>query len=265
MAGFLYFIPNATAVNESAVRSLALAGLDPKHYRQGQVDDGPGGTSGVMLNQSADEIRIGYRPDAQTWYPHRTADDGPVDYWLGMENDRRPGPDDLARDTIIPGYGVQLADGAEWHCPIARYHGIDIPPDTLPQSYGLDDAGRPAKVVVGRYAALWDMATEAWKKVVAEMQRANDQADPDGEPVAVQLTFDDMFGIAVDALAANYMIGEMEVRALGILTTANTALVIRALVDLNSLAALGDDMGIEVEESDHADAKKNESANEPDE
>lgn len=116
---------------------------------------GPGGQSGTLLVPLVPgrepPVRLGYYPQFQDWQSHGEL------YWLGLDRESPPTPDDLRRTKQIGGYRMTLGDGQEWLIPVLRR------PDQsseFPSSFGWDAAGKFQQQVRAEFRALWDDSAE---------------------------------------------------------------------------------------------------------
>lgn len=114
---------------------------------------GPGGTGGMMLVPlvpgAEPPVRMGYKPDAQEWTQIG-------DYWLGIDKESPPTPEDLVRRKTITGYPIVMG-GQRWVVPILRR------PDAtteLPCKFGWDACGTFQESVAGEYRQLWEDTAE---------------------------------------------------------------------------------------------------------
>jgi len=225
---FLYWLPGPK--EKPAAQQIAEAGLahaferPPSHWG---VERGPDGKTGVVL--CAGEAPAKYRPDRQEW---RRMVANQAGAWLGLPTDHTPGPNDLARDEILPGQPVQMADGQKWTAPIARAAVPDAESplvwyNALPRRSTRDDSGQwvPGEVL-SQYAALWDLACRWHDAYFA----AIDGTDANQRHLAFD--FEGVHEGAVEALQANYRIGPDEADWLGLLTQETAVAVLHVLIDL---------------------------------
>lgn len=241
MSGFLYFLEGA---NEAQGRELlSLRGLGhvaaPSLSTRG-ANTGPGGVGGIVL---ADSLRvagglIGFYPDQQTWRQVP----GQEGAWVGLMNQERPGPADLARAERIAGEDVELGDGSLWHVP----HAVDFGGGGLDRTIELDEEGRwRAGQIVPEYRWLWDLAWQ-WRDAIDGLVAWGDEhADEAGEPSFAgfadqRLELDWIASRSVEVLAANYVIGPVEAAMLGLLVTGRRWAVLNALCDMGSFRRIAE-------------------------
>ncbi len=222
MARFIYFLPIDRGAPDPAdfvAAGLAYALNGDKGGPTGtQTTKGPGNVSGILcaVNGPGDPPPM-YHPDRQTWRQ------GPgAKFWIGLDNDAKPGPDDLARPRIISGEHVKLRDGNEWTVPIcfSFLRGM-----TLPRT-----------LVLGEDCQTWKLATlPEFLKLCKDAEmvwEAYRNPDANGE-----ITIGEMQAprIAVDALAVNYRIGALEVSMLGLLSNVEMWDILEAMIDKPNL------------------------------
>lgn len=222
MAGFLYFIPGVDKLAPAQLPGLGLGHVDAaRGIMTGQVRGGPGGSNGLLLKANLADGRrepaVMYKPDAQAW---RKGMDGL--YWVGSWNDRRPEPEDLARERFIAGERLKLLDGREWTVPICR---SIVRGSTLPK-----------RLVLGEDCRSWEMrdlpefaALCADAEQVFEAFR-NAKREDDGSS-ELSIKQQDAVRICIAALGVNYRVGPVEVDQLGLLTTDGVWSILRAIVD----------------------------------
>jgi hypothetical protein len=231
---FLYFIPHLTyaEVRPQHVRDAGLgeifadlittqAAFQSGLQIRNVIGGGPGNLSGVILAPAdpsgATVALIGFFPDCQHW-----TDCGR--YWLGRSDvGALPGPEDLRRAVVFPGYDVTLGDGQVWTVPIVRKSGRYA---ALPRSLGLNDAGEFVQEVLPEFAAAW----QASKTMFDHLFQGT-------------LPWPEAFDLAVGALALNYRLGRREASLLKLLTTQNYLSVFEAVCDWPKVTELLGDLG----------------------
>lgn len=246
MRTFFYFIPDRRTLTpaEAAQLGLAYAFDDGQSIDCTPVDHALDGQSGVVCAQqdTYSPGQCGYHKKSQTWrrVPPRCADAGGAQadpgIWVGYYTDAPPGPLDLARDKLLAGEAVSLQDGQPWIVPLARSYSERGEGDQseltwtvqLPQRLDLAADGKwTTSGVIGRYAALWELA-EGWLRVrdatasEADFSRFDFQGQIDG---------------AVLALSANYRLSRVEAALLGLFSDELTKRVLDTLCDLETLLA----------------------------
>ena len=240
MNGFLYYLPDVSqAAADAAIATHLLHAIDPRRRTVRGVTGGPDGGAGVIVADARID-EVGYFRDRQTWHCMIAEH-----VHVGHFTDRPlPGPADLARAKLLDGFDVTLADGNPWHVPVARAWA-DLDGETFlyrnnfPQRSRLDpETGQWVRGdVLPEYADLWQTAEAWWETRYAAA--ADAEADETADAVTVRFDFDDAHHRAVDALAANYRLGPVEVSLLGLLTESLVVEVLDVLIDQPTLIAWG--------------------------
>src|SRR5688572_15772379 len=116
MAGFQYYLPgwSRDSITPKEIEAAGLAYAFEKPGRKSVrrvLANGPdkadgGSGQGLVLADPArvDSSQTGIYQDWQTWRKHPTAN-----YYVGVNKNELPGPDDLAREKQIPGVMMELA------------------------------------------------------------------------------------------------------------------------------------------------------------
>jgi hypothetical protein len=220
MAGPLYFFPGVAKAGRAQFEAAGLGhALDGAGVGAcGTTERGPDGGKGAIVAPPCPRGRapIPQLADVATWaqVPGR-------EVWIGWLTDDRPTPADLARRVQVPGYEVELADGARWTVPVARR--VAGAPG-LPRALRWDGSAWAPGDVVPKHAQLWAVACRVWDALIGAA----------GAEVTLTLECD----AAALALACNYRVGPPEISALGLFTTATQSEVIKALVDFPALEEL---------------------------
>jgi hypothetical protein len=228
MAGFLYFIPGASAgLDAKAIAAARLAGvLCEGPIVQQHTLRGPGGGPGVVAAVSSEPSSVRFAPDRQQWQQAGG-------YWIGIE-EPAPGPEELARKKQLDGHLLELGDGQKWLCPAARFHVLDGGEirwqRALPRKMQWIDGRWQPGPVVPSCAALWETAA-AWWNLRMEVASAQTAAEPWDD--------DRVHNAAAGCLAANYRLGPAEISRLGLFESDTARDVLDALVDLPTVLALG--------------------------
>jgi len=229
MRGFLYFVPNKSGgesakavITEAGGAGILYPGIAANH-----TGAGPGGPGGMMLSPKGPTA---FDPNVQQW---QRVPGGA--YWIGIDTQNMPGPDDLIRQHPLPGHRVELADGHEWVIPMARRaiqtNGEISWAAALPtvRRFG-DDGTWVAGDIVNRYKPLWNEALRIDAMLAASAAG--------GDDAFANLDFDAETNIAALAIAANYRVGPVEISLLGLISSAVIIPVVNALLDMPSLAEL---------------------------
>jgi len=217
---FLYFIPGASGqLPPEKAKEVGIGyALTGKGVIPGQCGRGPDGGPGILCAiEGAPHPNPIYAPADQTWVK------GPGGkYWAGFNNAQRPTPDLLARDKFIAGDKVKLRDGHEWTIPIARSF---VRGSALPQELSLGEDGRTWELkTLPEYVSLCADAEKVWEGFGAVAAGGKFEIDDQ-----------ELIRIAVDALGVNYRVSAVEVSMLRLLSTAEMWLILRAMVDWNSV------------------------------
>ena len=127
---FQVYIPNAPpGANPQILADAGLADLagdaafvdQAIPERVSGVGQCPPSGRGALITwpSSGGVLKHGYRPDEQTWWPSLDRVEDQPRYYVGIWNDSRPTPADLARRPQFGGHPVRLLDGHEWLTPAA--------------------------------------------------------------------------------------------------------------------------------------------------
>lgn len=230
MAGFLYFVPKATAGGPGAVGAVGLRAVLGDRVEWGHIQQGPDGGAGVLMHTPG-AGRMAFVPAEQAWAP---APDGR--YWVGVELAARPGPKDLEREDRLPGHEVILGDGRPWTVPVGHLFLARSAPVTV-MKLGPDGKWRRGQAVEA-LRPLEEAALEIWKGFHAQLL----EAEKEGwrRPAVIVLPDERLSEIAVLALGVNYRLGPVEVSMLDILTSDNVNEVALAVVDWPTIRGLID-------------------------
>lgn len=222
MPAFLYFVPDHTT--PVTLEHLRQWGLDyafasiPYHA----VVQGPTGQQGTLLvdDVALDPYVPQYRDEDQVWrlQPGR-------EFWVGHYRSALPSVIDLAREEMLPGDRVQLADGHWWQVPQVRQAAGDgTTVNALPAYLDLDAKGNVIRgEPVDQYRWLMDRATPYWEAwyaactaALARLQSLPPEATPEDREAASRFLVecDTLLADAVAILSANYRIGLVEAMAL---------------------------------------------------
>lgn len=181
----------------------------------------------LTLGESA-----GFYPDKQRW--DRFALDVP-EHWIGTYIDAQPDPKDLERDEMIAGHRVKLRDGNDWLVPSARSFAGGT---SLPQDLMLGPDGKLVGEISAEYRGLFDRASD----LAASVYRDYTEEEMAADTIIVEMEPEDMFRLAVDALAVNYRVSIEEVNHLRLLNSPAMHAVLRALVDFPTFVELAKEL-----------------------
>ena len=220
MAGFLYFFPGRPSVRKAEYANYGLAdSLGAVSAIAGAEMVGPSGKSGHMIRTGQASVETpAYKPDTQSWLE---CDGGK--FWVGCDNDARPGPDDLLRPDDCGGYPVLLGDGNRWSIPVARMDpdGEDL--STLDKSISMDRDGKLTMRPMPKYNVLIDYASTAWDMFMHNFDESAADA-----PVADE---NFKFDASVVALACNYAVTKWEVSLLLLVSVSSQIHILLSICD----------------------------------
>ncbi len=227
MNRFTYFLPGAPGCN---TEMLSARGLLARFSAPGGIlehaispwREGPAG-HGVALAVTCEPVI--YQPETQLWM-----DCGR--YWLGCDNNAKPGPIDLEREIGYSGHELQLLDGNDWRVPLLRRWNAE----KMQHESSLPKVLRPCKGEGGRYAIkpcvalqhepLDALAESIWQAFLTEMKWQTEL----------------LFSTAVQLLAENYRIATEEAGLLGLLDESNALRVLGLSIDTPGLEAGADNL-----------------------
>lgn len=230
MNSFFYYAatPDRQQLTLEEARAWGLGyAFDDKPKPRPIIGAGPDKGRGLVFADSRTG-GVGYRKESQTWRQIPAAllaEDAPPIY-VGYENDRIPGPGDLARESQLAGHMLRLGDGNNWLCPAAI--AIDeeadqfTPLNALPATSDIDAQGRWTRSAIRPdVQALWPIATQFWDKFFH-----GDEVEG-----GIAFDFDGLHESAAVALAANYRLGQIECAILRLLDDRTCGDVLKALCD----------------------------------
>ena len=230
MAGLFYYVPGSRSITEKTVREMGLGYmLSGRGLKKVPTSQGPDGHSGIVFaagptNDAATSINLtdSCGPTAK-W----AKVDG-TDAWVGMYKEDKPTPQDLEHEHLIDGHFVELCDGHNWLCPVARAVDGSTPlPKPLEFKEGRWSASEGP---VDKYADLFSHACVLWDTMMI--------AASDGEDGEISITFEDEIKISIIALACNYRVSASEVSLLGLFDSRSYTLILKTIVDIQSLEIL---------------------------
>lgn len=199
MSCFLYYKPgHKQPVTKADVEAWGLSYAIDDPVSSPVRGETPDGGAGFVV---ADKQRLG----SGAPMIHRARQEWremPGGCWLGWEKDNPPGPDDLARDVLLAGVPLDLADGREWIVPVVRsVTEVGEAECALPAVYTM---GADGELVTGgpvaRYARLWEETGWCWDAMVS------------GEEVSDQRAVETCGRV----LGANYAVSAFELCQLGV-------------------------------------------------
>ena len=226
MAGFLYFIPGAKyAPDKQRLQALQLEHLAEAAFMLTPCSSGPDGRAGLTiaidpasLPPGAALPRVGYWPERQTWRQCGG-------FWLGLEKDSPPRPEDLIRPNHKGGHKVTIKNEQE----------ILIPPfRTLPNSWQLNQQGILERVPADEFAELKNVADRIWLDIQNDMDLINAGEIADYQHMSAQ----EQFNAIAKFITLNYFVGIWEISLLKWLNDETVLESLKAIVDLPALLAL---------------------------
>jgi len=218
VAPFLYFLPGEHIASAQVFSRVGLGAVLGSGVGAASVEClGPDERQGVLAWvepwPGAEHPR--YDAAGQTW---RRVEGGK--YWLGFVTGALPGPDELLRADVGPGWRAPLSDGHAWIVPgvqhLPRLCEFVEPDDALP------GVGQWVESVLPEYAAM--EATGLALKAIYDFEEGEADKPPE-MPMA------DLCEACVSALAVNHRVGRHEVTALGLLTQQDRFLLAHAMAD----------------------------------
>ncbi len=223
MAAFLYAFEVRGAQARVPRERLIAAGLgkifdDKSRPCNRHCSRGPDGAN-VVIVAAAPAKEVHCDKDKQRWT--KSLSDKGGGYWIGYWLDSKPTAAELARDEQIDGHRITLSDGSDWLVPMARCFptGTKLPETLILTKEGL--ASRP----IARYAEFSRRAARMWNSILFQIGVF------EGEPDEI-IDAHDEWQLAAEALGLNYYVGADEINALELLTTANLADIVMAVVDM---------------------------------
>ena len=225
---FNYFLPGRTRVSLEDLLELGLGYVfEPETVATSKtpftprpVTNGPGGQHGLIVSLS-DEY-CGYYKDRQVW-----KQEVDCDYWVGMWRDKPPTPETLARENLIPGQWLRLADGKSWMFPTARHWGEEddrvVWECGLPARLTRDDTGRwISGDVKPRYQELWRLATGLLEAILGGSATQFSERD----------------NLVIECFRCNYRVSAIEIDLLGVHDQQLRERAVEILLDLETLDTL---------------------------
>ena len=203
MSSFLLYFPNAITNDLTLFERCGIGSLlgDAGPSWTECHGNGPDGGSGKFA-WWGDGLNPGLPRD---WKPYG---EGDKRFYIGIDPNDKPKPEELARTKQHEGSVVRLNDGNDWLIPIAKQ---------LPRILGI---GKPQ--VKAAYKPFFDAAFKALSEwIVLE----------NGEFVGWKLDLDEGFQFAVKALAQNYRICAEVADVLELISTDEILEVVRAATE----------------------------------
>jgi len=237
MSKFIYAIDAAKGDLQKALEEAGLNDLIGREASRGS-SIGPGGRQCTLLCIGPESKEIYYKPGEQKWAKSLNGK-----FHIGWYIDRPPTTTELQRPEQIAGHIVKI-DGQEWRIPLARI----FPEGTmLPQSLLMGPDGRLIKEIIPKYAEFSARTEKLWK-YVSYLTGLSDEA--------VEITAEELWLTAAEALGLNYYVGADEINALKLLTTANMQKIFEAVVDLPTILKAIEDMTAAQKKTEEGEQKE---------
>lgn len=216
------FIPGVETPNPDHLDAVGLgdlrAGASFSH-----CGEGPGGLSGQLVSWGfGAEYDAGWR-----WQPIKQCGELPAGrFWIGVDPEQPPTPDDLRRPDFVYGTDVELADGQKWMIPAARQ---------LPTIWTLRESdGAPIKKTRAKYSGYFERARELFAKFESLYN-----ADEHRTPLKNQeLVLGGEWDLACEALAMNYRVNPVVVDFLELLDHYSVLHIVGHSFEVFDLAAI---------------------------
>ncbi|MDQ3288913.1 MAG: hypothetical protein M3Q42_11785 [Pseudomonadota bacterium] len=206
MSGYLLYFPGNAGILADPLAACGLADLARDRGPEVvPIERGPDGRPGRLATWRGGNAASDVPPlilPSQDWQPCRPAS-GLAEgaYWLGFDRQRPVKPQDLQRDKLHAGYWLKLHDGQEWHVPAATH---------LPHTHGLGPGGGYARQVAPQHRAFWERSRSYAESIFTALgqlellQALRGKQAP--QSITIELEVEQLFGLAVEALALNYRV-----------------------------------------------------------
>ena len=241
VGGFLYYIPGhdrqlitAAEFSEAGLGHALLAGK-PTGLVTAKGPDGGKGAYCIVPAPAAP----GAAPAQGLLFRHGEAAwrRGPGGkFWLGLIESDKPGPADLARQRLISGEEIELADGNRWTIPICF---SIVRGSTLPKRIVLGEDGTTWETrelerflpLCADAAKVWQLYRQSGQEQSGTDQSGNPPADGEADKQRVTIDLQEGMRIAVAAIAVNYRVSALEVDALGLIDSERVWEILKAMID----------------------------------
>jgi hypothetical protein len=187
---------------------------------------GPDGLSGCIVvalpvDRTRQHVQT-YQADRQEW---TQIDPG---LYIGVDQQLRPHPFDLARSKALKGYPVTLADGHSYVVPVVRrpdwlVERLRVQPSELPSSVKMGAHGSWTPKVKSQHAGLFERM-----QGVAELFFEDDGSL---KQIPTSVSMDWGVNLALEILGLNYRIGANEQTILDLLDNENWGTVLAFAID----------------------------------
>lgn len=198
---FLYYRPGHTRkVSFDDIKHWGLEyAFDKQPVSAECMNRTPDGSNGqVFIAFSRDGEVPQMNLDKQTWRK-LPGDRMGAPVYVGYWNEAKPGPEELVRDTMLPGYPYELMDGHVWRVPLVRRYEGEVHCCSLPRLMDFDEDGNPIDGdVMQQYRHLWELTKPVVDDLLLQYGLAEESPQPLGK--------NDTVKIAVSLLQANYRV-----------------------------------------------------------
>ena len=162
-------------------------------------------------------MRVGLQ---QTWAEFKG-------YWIGVDNDNPPHPEDLLREEIFLGNSPTFADGNQWIIPTVEFlphrHGIN---------HGTGEHVRRISPRFKEYSESIDFLAESMLEQMEFVEKAS-QLGRNVEDMEIRATLSDGWAFAVKALSINYRITDSVLDVLGIVSDEEILKIVMTAMELD--------------------------------
>lgn len=231
---FLYFVPDKSMVTSAAIPGLPerLRGIIPSKRVAGTyAQKGPGEKAGALFCAIPQCVpsdypeKLSYDPDNQVWRPAIHKEGENPKWYVGMWKDLIPGPKDLERDIMTPGYQLEC-DSGKWQVPLVR---VSDGSTMLPRRIRRDEHGLPKYTTLEAYKELFGLGLQHFEEIRAiKMTGA----------VSANIDQNTMLDLAEMSIGVNYHIGAEECCLLDLWTDDTVREVCALTIDLHNALIL---------------------------
>lgn len=228
----LYFIPNGKSLSTTLLRQHRIDGLiwngQGRETMRGPTD-GPGL---LVASGNVPMQHLTYDPVDQTWKKRFGSD-----AWIGIVNDAPPDSQMLAREKMVCGESIILADGNAYCVPLLRSFDVNQLDGPFTYQVNLDrvleqdpETGRMVPGdVTPEYTEVWNQALQIGDCLLTQVTRGSTNAASLDEGV--------LEDFVANVLNINYRLQKPELSILKLLTVDLTAQVMKMAIDWPTLQA----------------------------
>lgn len=223
MGTIVYYLPKAASVNRDKIKKAGLAHILPEGQSTPEftnTQNGPDGGVGVIFAFSgADKVNLQKTVEHIKWKQIPK-----TECYFGFDEENPPGPKDLQRKKLKDSYPVKLSDGNEWKVAIIRKvdGGTEL-------EKNLEHNGEEwvAAGLQRQYVDMFERAGKVWDQFITPLM--DQEEDESGDDI--EITVEDGWDLAVDALALNYRISFPEITLLNLFDTSTASQAALASID----------------------------------